>query len=119
MLWTNFCKEHLDEVLQFANKINKEHQLLQCLWRVSENFNHGKPYVCIIGKDFAAYSFTFACYKLDDVEIITDNGTFISRKYGSDPFLNGGIIYHGPHDKADKETFNIQLSPSDGWSIHT
>ena len=47
--------------------------------------------------DFVPHSFAFIVFK---------NG---KRE------MNGGLIYHG----GSTETFTVQLTPTNGWSIHT
>lgn len=62
-----------------------------------------------IGWDFAPYSFDFCLYGKD-------------KAGNNQRWYNGGIIFHGSHDKGGdggKPTFSVNLSPVDGWSIHT
>ena len=36
--------------------------------------------------------------------------------------LNGGLIYHGEHDKGGNgsaPTFSVNLTPTTGWAVHT
>lgn len=56
---------------------------------------------CKMFKDFAPLSF---CWQME-------NGK-----------LHGGLIYHGAHDHGGDggaPTFSVNLSPTDGWSLHT
>ena len=37
-------------------------------------------------------------------------------------WINGGVIFHGQHDgggNGGAPTFSVNISPIDGWSIHT
>jgi hypothetical protein len=55
--------------------------------------------------DFAPYSFFWIQFNLD-------------RSRG----LIGGLIYHGPHDSGGNggaPTFSVNLTPANGWRIHT
>ncbi len=94
----------LDEIKTFA----EENNLL-------ENFNNtfsrletysAKGYTVTLYSDFAPLSMEFS---------ITDNGKHV---------LNGGFIFHGPHDgfgSGSYPTFSVSLSTEKevGWSIHT
>jgi len=94
----------LDEIKTFA----KENNLL-------ENFNNtfsrlktysAKGYTVNLYSDFAPHSLYFE---------ITLNEKFI---------LNGGFIFHGPHDgfgSGIAPTFSVCIDPDNkpGWSIHT
>jgi hypothetical protein len=94
----------LDEIKTFA----KEHDLLESF---NETFsrleNHSsKGYTVTLYSDFAPYSLYFE---------ITLNEKFI---------LNGGFIFHGPHDgygSGCAPTFSVCIDPDNktGWSIHT
>ena len=114
-------RENLDKALKFAFKVGKEHELLSQLYRMGEGWGRNKPYVCFLYNDFAPYSFTFSCYKLEDCQITEDRGEpVILIKPGTNSWMNGGLIYHGPlEDGSHAETFSVQLTPNDGWSIHT
>lgn len=121
MLYVNSgLKDRLEKALQFAHKINKEHNLLANLYRMGEGWNR-KPYVCFLYSDFAAHSFTFACYDLTDCVIWdTKENCIFENKSGAKCWLSGGLIYHGPlEDDQESETFSIQLTENNGWSIHT
>ena len=94
----------LDEIKTFA----KENNLL-------ENFNNtisrlethsDKGYTVTLYSDFAPHSLSFE---------ITMNEKFI---------LNGGFIFHGPHDgfgSGSAPAFSVCIDPDNkpGWSIHT
>ena len=99
-------------------------QLLTLLARLGEGYwNNGKQYVCILSKDFAPYSFYWTMYDLKDCIIgeEKDEGWIIA-KGGAKPWMNGGLIYSGPHDlgeNTDFNTFSVNLTQHSGWSIHT
>jgi len=45
-----------------------------------------------------------------------------NRVQKEERWFNGGLIFHGPHDNGGDggaPTFSVNLSPQDGWSIHT
>ena len=64
----------------------------------------GKGYDVILYSDFAPLSMEF---------VIKDKDRLL---------LNGGFIYHGPHDgygNGGAPTFSVSLEKKHGWSIHT
>jgi len=95
--------EHLSEVQRFAASVGKLDSLQVCLdrlQRIAENVDG----TVNLHRDFAPYSFTFY------VEAPGWCG------------LNGGVIYHGAHDNGgdgSAPTYSVNLTPQDGWSIHT
>jgi hypothetical protein len=97
------CPEHLQAVRDFADKTNQREQFenrldelttfLTDLWTVE------------LHTDFAPYSFFWSQYN-------------VAGQRG----LSGGLIYHGQHDgggNGGAPTFSVNLTPSNGWSIHT
>ena len=84
------CTEHYEKALAFAKSIN-DSSLQECLNRLNKMGN------VELFADFVPHSFAFIVFK---------NG---KRE------MNGGLIYHG----GPTETFSIQLTPTNGWSIHT
>ncbi len=79
---------------------------------------------CLLYKDFAPYSFYFEIQtrKMDcGVKPGGEKGTpFWTGTWQR--YMNGGLIFHGPHDNGGDggpPTFSVNLSPTDGWSIHT
>ena len=115
-------RERLREAMKWAYCIDKEHQLLQCLYRLGHGSdNGGQEYICILGKDFAPLSFTFAYHKLDNIERFEKGDVIL--KLGSEPWLCGGLIYSGPLPKGgentDQSTFTTNIDKHNGWSIHT
>jgi hypothetical protein len=99
---TDKTNGRLDEIKTFA----KENNLLK-------NFNNtfsrlenylAKGYQVTLYSDFAPLSMEFS---------ITEKGNHI---------LNGGFIFHGPHDgfgSGGAPTFSVSFTKEVGWSIHT
>jgi len=90
------------------------HESLLTLARIAENFGSNTSRYFNVGvdifKDFAPYSMYFVI-KGNKVE---DNSSIM--------FFNGGIIYHGQHDNGGDggaPTYSVNISPMNGWSIHT
>lgn len=110
----NDVKKAIDDALKFAFTINKQDDFIQKLFRLGHGYhNNGKEYICLISKDFSKYSFQFACFNIIKEE-------YNKIEYDKIPWLNGGLIYHGPlQDGFESETFSISLTNSIGWSIHT
>jgi len=99
----------LDEALKYAESI-KDDSLQKCLDRlkkIEENYKNDETEVeTEISTDFAPYSFYF-------VRMYKNTTNFIS---------NGGIIFHGKHDNGgdgSSPTFSVNLTPTNGWAIHT
>jgi len=92
----------LDEALEFA-KTRKDESLQKCIDRLklADELNETETRLF---DDFSLYSFYFVRNK-DDI------------------FLgNGGVIFHGKHDNGgdgSSPTFSVNLTPTDGWAIHT
>ena len=63
-----------------------------------------------LGKDFAPYSFTVVWYRY----LVNEDWKY---------FMNGGMIFHGAHDNGGATggppTFSVNVTPVDGWAIHT
>ena len=77
---------------------------LSCVDRLSEWIREGTE--VWIGHDFAPRSFSFAV-----LDVCSDRSV-----------LNGGMIFHGSHDNGgdgSAPTFSVNLSPHDGWRLHT
>jgi hypothetical protein len=93
------CEAYFWEVVLFAEKTKQLEDLRQNLIRlinIGNNCKTGKP---VLYKDFAPYSFGF------------NAGGMI-----------GGLIFHGVHDRGGDggaPTYSVNLTPVDGWSIHT
>ena len=94
--------DKLNDTLEFAKSIN-DTSLQECFDRLSK-VDEVEGTETTITDDFAPKSFYFSRMK---------NGEFRS---------NGGIIYHGRHDNGGDggtPTFSVNLTPFNGWSIHT
>ena len=107
------CKEHMKKVRAFAEKVGKAEQLQKQLdylasYACSEdNPNRTR---CDLWEDFAPYSFRFMMMIRDE-----DKGGFTD-------WFNGGLIFHGAHDNGGDggpPTYSVNLSPTDGWAVHT
>ena len=92
------CQERYDEAIAYATK-KGDTSLQSCIDRLKqwEKNSNGK-YEIVLYKDFAPYSMGFAERAKDGT-----NG------------IVGGLIYHGNPDKS----LSIQLTPKEGWQIHT
>ena len=94
---------HWEKVREFAMRTGRCASLQRCLdrlQRIAANLD-GKV---TLGTDFAPYSFLFS------IEAPGSSG------------LNGGLIFHGSHDNGgdgSAPTYAVNLTPEDGWSIHT
>jgi len=104
-------QEHFDKVKAFAEETGRVEQLQSKLDYLDTYADHEKEGLtkCVLGYDFAPYSFGFLMMKKDT-----------SGEY--QPWFNGGLIFHGPHDRGGDggaPTLSVNLSPTDGWSVHT
>lgn len=88
----------------------------------------GDDRVIVIGPDFAEYSFTFLMYVPNEYNNGLRPGDSLVRRLGVPELIgksllfNGGIIFHGPHDRGGdggSPTFSVNLSPVNGWAVHT
>lgn len=94
----------LDAAKEYAKSIN-DTSLEECLNRLSKVEANIKCQTNIY-TDRAPYSFTF-------VRNYHETGHFAG---------NGGIIFHGAHDNGgdgSAPTFSVNVTPVQGWSIHT
>ena len=97
------CAEHLQTVRDFADSTNQRAAFEEKL----EDLTKYKPDGCkvILYHDFAPYSFYWVLLGPDAAR-----------------WMNGGLIYHGTHDgggDGGAPTFSFNLTPSNGWVIHT
>jgi hypothetical protein len=102
------CKEHFDEVKEFANKIGMGEQLQGELDYLDE-YAGGEDTLCQLYRDFAPYSFGFTMQKRND------QGQWVK-------WFIGGLIFHGAHDNGGDggaPTFSVNLTPCHGWQVHT
>jgi len=101
----NLIKDHTEGALEIAQEKAKEWQedsLQECLTRLENHTVKGRK--VFLYKDFAPLSFYFEVIDADR------------------QILNGGIIYHGSHDRGGDggaPTFSVNLTPTQGWAIHT
>jgi hypothetical protein len=97
----------LDEAKAFADRVGKRDNLddrLEYLGNYARRA--GRETRCTLYNDFTPHSFEF----------------LLEEKKGDEwvRLFNGGLIYHGPLEDGSKpETFSVQLTPTDGWSVHT
>jgi len=93
----------LTEAVKFARQI-RDQSLIQCLRSLKEVEKNNPGTTTHLANDFAKYSFYWERFH---------DGRFC---------MNGGIIYHGPHDgygSGSAPTFSTTVSKTVGWSIHT
>ncbi len=109
----------LVEARAHADKIGLRDQLEKQLTYLAEYACQTDPNRtrCVLYTDFAPMSFYFVM--------------FVKKEIGEAPncpddgykrWFNGGLIFHGPHDNGGDggaPTFSVNLSPQDGWSVHT
>jgi len=113
-------REYLESVQQAAAEMGKGDQLLGRLtylaqyacWKQTDDgdqvpgdFNTTR---CVLCKDWAPLSFSFVMHQK------TEGGYRF--------WFNGGLIFHGQHDgfgDGSAPTYSVDLSSTDGWSIHT
>jgi hypothetical protein len=98
------CEEYLQAVREFADRTG---QRVQFESRLSDLYRYisAEGYMVILYEDFAPMSFYW--------EEIGPTGKCS---------MNGGLIYHGQPDgggNGSPPTFSFNLTPSNGWSIHT
>lgn len=98
---------HLNSTVKFGKKTEQLDGLKE---RLAYLENYGSQETqCRIYKDFAPFSFSFVLYRK-------------SKEGEWEPWFNGGLIYHGPHDNGGDggaPTFSVNLSSHHGWAIHT
>ena len=104
-------QEHFNKVKAFAESTNRMEQLQEKLDYLDTYADHERKGLtkCILGYDFAPYSFSFLMMKKDD-----------SGEY--QPWFNGGLVFF---DAGDSGVGLPQLSVRIGdtseseWNIHT
>ena len=102
---------HLQAAREFAARTNQSEKLeihfsnLQA-WSEQSNL---KTWISV---DFVPHSFYFQMYP--------DTFDTIPNDWQKHRHMNGGIIYHGPlEDGARPQTFSVNLTPQNSWSMHT
>ncbi len=101
-------KEHFETVKAFAEETGQMEQLQGKLDYLAEFGGEPKNVRCLLFRDFAPHSFEFMLQK-------HVNGEWKR-------WFNGGLIYHGSHDRGGDggaPTFSVNLTPQQGWTIHT
>jgi hypothetical protein len=97
------CPEHLAAVRSFADRTNQRAAFEKSLEDLTAYKRDGSTVK--LREDFAPYSFFWMLF--------SPEGTF---------WMNGGLIYHGTHDGGGcggAPTFSVNLTPTNGWAIHT
>jgi len=81
---------------------------------------------CVLSSDFAPLSFSFCMYIKAKPGMGMKPSNWLVREFpeleGYAFWFNGGLIFHGKHDNGgdgSAPTFSVNLSPTNGWSIHT
>jgi hypothetical protein len=100
--------DRLEQVREFARLVGLGRQLEHQLCFLAHDWSPNAQ--CILGYDFAPYSFSFCRYTLP-----TD-GTG-ERKFS----YNGAMIYQGPNCPADGSfpSLTVSLASGTGWFCHT
>jgi len=117
---TSYCEEYFNEVEEFAIQADRHDQLMDRIGylcqadRPDEEISFwGNPMKELrlrLFSDFAPHSFEFVLE---------------GKPKDSDEWkrcMNGGLIFHGTHDRGGDggaPTYSVNLTPQDGWSIHT
>ena len=98
--------DHLEQVREFARTAGLSDQLERQLHYLADYGHRG--YQCVLSKDFAPHSFSFALYR---------PGVKDSRKF----IFNGGLIFQGPSQPADGSfpSLTVSLASGTGWFCHT
>ena len=98
--------DHLEAVRENARQMGRSAQLERQLHYLATYGGHS--YQCILGKDFAPYSFDFALYR---------PGVKDARKF----VFNGALIFQGPSCPADGSfpSLTVSLASGTGWFCHT
>jgi hypothetical protein len=115
--------DHFASVCKFAAQIGLAGQLAGKLAYLDQyaydpdgqEFQRRIEKKCVLGKDFAPHSFSFAIYQRDlKVENLGDAPTW---KF----WFNGGLIYQGPDCPADGSfpSLTVSLAKGTGWFVHT
>ena len=101
---------HLQTVKDFADRTGQRAQLdekLAYLEGMTRNREAGQDDL-YIHSDFSPMSFYFEIYPAG------------SKRDNTKRLWNGGLIYHGQLENGTRpETFSVELTQSNSWSIHT
>jgi hypothetical protein len=111
--------DNMHKALEFAAE-RKDHSLVRCLARLML-VDFFQDTITQVSDDYSTHSFYFVRYrKLKEGDSQND-----IRVLNGDPYKfagNGGIIYHGKHDNGgdgSAPTFSVNMTPVNGWSVHT
>ena len=146
LVYDESLEEALTDALQLSYRlqevggINKNQLLERQLEYLSmyANYDNIDNCIVILYPDFSPFSFavswffkgeyTYSLLTLDNLQTLINKpnrGLSVSgvlESYGYKFRMNGGLIYHGAHDgggDGGAPTFSVNLSPVNGWSIHT
>lgn len=100
------CEDRLAKARAWAEKVGLTDQL-QGQLDYLEGYSDRETR-CQLYTDFAPHSFGFTMEVKRDGEWVR--------------WFNGGLIYHGPHDNGGDggaPTFSVNITPTNGWSVHT
>ena len=115
----SYCEDYFNKVETFAHKAGKIDGFYERLEQLVAGDVSDDELTCWgrrckirvrLYVDFAPQSFEFV------KEILYEDDTEWTFQF------NGGIIFHGAHDgggDGGAPTYSVNLSPQDGWSIHT
>ena len=103
-------RKHLRNTIAFAKEVGAWDRLRDRLRWLAQYAPHRNDVSCVVGKDFAPYSFNFLLRTWD------------GAKWTS--MFSGGLIYHGPGAPGDggAPSFVVDLAqdrPEHDWGIHT
>jgi hypothetical protein len=98
--------DHLDAVRENARQMGLSVQLERQLDYLATYGGHN--YQCVLGKDFAPYSFDFALYR---------PGVKDARKF----VFNGGLLFQSTQQPANGSfpLLSVSLHSDSGWFVHT
>jgi len=104
-------QEHFDKIKAFAESTGRMKQLQEKLDYLGTYADHERKGLtkCVLGYDFAPYSFSFLMMKKDD------NGEY-------QRWFNGGLIYFSAGDSGvgmPQLSVRIGDISESNWSIHT
>ena len=97
----------------FAERTNQLEALLECMRHLQRIGENSKAIVYMY-TDWAKHSYYFTIFP-EDKTLDECNENWKTLR-----IMNGGVIYHGKDDDGTREeTFSVELTPSNSWSIHT
>jgi hypothetical protein len=104
------AEQKLEEAREFARRVGLGEQLERQLSWLGSGKAFGRRAQCVLGPDFAPYSFSFAHH------ILPEEGEGQRRLS-----FHGGLIYQGPGLPADGSfpSLTVSLASGTGWFCHT